>query len=105
MRLGLIPSVISPYVIAAIGERQARRYFLRSEKFCASKALSLGLVYETVDTKALDTRLEKMREEILLGEPLAQPAAKDLVFSVSQFRVSGAELNDDLVETYCSHPR
>ena len=45
VRLGLIPAVISPYVIAAIGERQARRYFLTAERFDAQEALRIGLVH------------------------------------------------------------
>jgi methylglutaconyl-CoA hydratase len=98
VRLGLIPAVISPYVIAAIGERQARRYFLTAEKFNASKALSLGLVHEVVDTQALDSRLGEMIEAILSGGPQAQKAAKHLVFSISKGRVSQSEQNDDLIE-------
>ena len=93
VRLGLIPAVISPYVIAAIGERQARRYFLTAEKFCASKALSLGLVHKVVDAKSLDIQLGKMIEEILPGGPQAQKAAKELIF-----RVNRSEPNDDLIE-------
>ena len=49
VRLGLIPSVISPYVIAAIGEREARRYFLTAERFDAEEARRIGLVHEVVD--------------------------------------------------------
>ncbi|TMN46139.1 enoyl-CoA hydratase-related protein, partial [Pseudoalteromonas piscicida] len=46
VKLGLIPAVISPYVIRAIGERQARRYFLSAEIFTADKALGMGLIHE-----------------------------------------------------------
>ena len=48
VKLGLIPSVIGPYVMAAIGERQARRYFLSAERFDAAEALRIGLVHEVV---------------------------------------------------------
>src|SRR5207342_2836041 len=50
-RLGLIPAVISPYVIAAIGERAARRYFLTAERFEAAEAWRLGLVHELVQNE------------------------------------------------------
>ncbi len=55
VRLGLIPAVISPYVIAAIGERQARRYFLTAERFDAQEALRIGLVHMAVE-EASSTR-------------------------------------------------
>src|SRR5688500_13798458 len=50
-RLGLIPAVISPYVIAAIGERAARRYFVSAERFAAAEAWRLGLVHELASTE------------------------------------------------------
>src|SRR5690606_14166227 len=54
VRLGLVPAVISPYVIAAIGARQARRYFLTAERFSAAEAVRLGLVHACVEADALD---------------------------------------------------
>src|SRR3546814_11572958 len=57
VRLGLTPATISPYVVAAIGPRQARRYFLTAERFDAAEACRIGLVHETVaDESALATR-------------------------------------------------
>src|SRR6266481_6351805 len=52
VKLGFIPAVISPYVIAAIGERQARRYFLTAERIDAQEARRIGLVHEVVDSGA-----------------------------------------------------
>ena len=58
MKLGLIPAVISPYVVAAIGERAARRYFLTGERFDAAEAWRLGLVHELAsDEDDLDEKI------------------------------------------------
>ncbi len=84
VRLGLIPSVISPYVIAAIGERQARRYFLTAERFDAMEARRIGLVHEVVDRGALDEAVAKMAAQLLKGGPQAQAAAKELIADVSR---------------------
>ena len=84
VRLGLIPSVISPYVIAAIGERQARRYFLTAERFDAMEARRIGLVHEVVDSGALDEAVTKMAGQLLKGGPQAQAAAKELIADVSR---------------------
>jgi methylglutaconyl-CoA hydratase len=79
VKLGLIPAVISPYVMAAIGERQARRYFLSAEKFLAAEAQRIGLVHEVVAPDSLARTLEKITDSILLGGPKAQVAAKRLI--------------------------
>jgi methylglutaconyl-CoA hydratase len=84
VRLGLIPSVISPYVIAAIGERQARRYFLTAERFDAMEARRIGLVHEIVDGGALDEAVAKMAAQLLKGGPQAQAAAKELIADVGR---------------------
>ena len=83
-RLGLIPSVISPYVIAAIGERQARRYFLTAERFDAAEARRIGLVHEVVDSAALDAAVANMTAHLLKGGPNALAAAKKLIVDVSR---------------------
>ena len=79
VRLGLIPSVISPYVIAAIGEREARRYFLTAERFDATEARRIGLVHEVVEAGALDDAVAKIVGQLLKGGPQAQAAAKSLI--------------------------
>ena len=84
VRLGLIPSVISPYVIAAIGEREARRYFLTAERFDAVEARRIGLVHEVVDGGALDEAVAKMGVHLLKGGPQALAAAKKLIADVSR---------------------
>ncbi|HZP88020.1 MAG TPA: enoyl-CoA hydratase/isomerase family protein [Burkholderiales bacterium] len=82
VRLGLIPAVISPYVIAAIGERQARRYFLTAERFDAQEAQRIGLLHRVVAENELDASVEALIDELLKGGPKAQAAAKHLIGSV-----------------------
>ena len=84
VRLGLIPSVISPYVIAAIGEREARRYFLTAERFDAVEARRIGLVHDVVDSGELDEAVAKIAGQLLKGGPQALAAAKKLIADVSR---------------------
>ena len=90
VRLGLIPSVISPYVIAAIGERAARRYFLTAERFDAVEARRIGLVHEVVDSGALDESVATIVGQLLKGGPQALAAAKKLIADVSRRPVDDA---------------
>lgn len=82
VKLGLIPAVISPYVIAAIGQRAAQRYFLSAEKFSAAQAQQIGLVSEVVAEPDLTATTEKMINSLLANERQAQIAAKHLIFDV-----------------------
>ncbi|MGH8378989.1 MAG: enoyl-CoA hydratase/isomerase family protein [Gammaproteobacteria bacterium] len=79
VRLGLVPSVISPYVIAAIGAHQARRYFLTADAISAQEAKEIGLVHEVVTAEKLDEALEKEIGLLLKGGPKALSAAKELI--------------------------
>jgi methylglutaconyl-CoA hydratase len=83
VRLGLIPAVISPYVVAAIGERAARRYFLTAERFGADEALRIGLVHQVVPADQLDSAVDTILTRLSEGGPAAQRAAKDLIFAVA----------------------
>jgi methylglutaconyl-CoA hydratase len=94
VRLGLIPAVISPFVIAAIGERQARRYFLTAERFDAGEALRIGLVHRVVEDAELDAAVGVIVEELLKGGPRAQSAAKDLIASVANRPIDQRVLED-----------
>jgi len=87
VRLGLIPAVISPYVVAAIGSRNARRYFLTAERFDAREALRIGLVHGAVDDAELDAAVERILAELLKGGPKAIGAAKDLIAHVTDRRI------------------
>lgn len=83
VRLGLIPAVISAFVLPRIGTRAARRYFLTGERFAAPQALVLGLVHEVTRADALDTKVDSIVREILQGGPKAVGAAKRLVRDVA----------------------
>lgn len=86
VKLGLIPAVISPYVIKAMGERQARRYFLTAEIIDAEKALSIGLIHEIHDD--LDIAQDTVLDFILSNGPEAVSAAKRLISDVSGLPIS-----------------
>lgn len=92
VKLGLIPATISPYVIAAIGERQARRYFLTAERFTARRARRLGLLNETVTEEDLDKTVEGLINALLQNSPAAMHGAKQLIANVANRPV-----NDELL--------
>lgn len=84
VRLGLAPSTISPYVVAAIGARQASRYFLTAERISAEQAQMLGLVHEVATPEQLDAKVADIVQALLLGAPSAQTASKQLIQLVNQ---------------------
>ena len=84
VRLGLAPSTISPYVIRAIGARQASRYFLTAERISADQAQTLGLAHEVATAEQLDTKIDEIVQALLLGAPEAQTASKQLIQMVDQ---------------------
>lgn len=94
VRFGLIPSAISPYVIRAIGERQAYRYFQTAERIPATRARELGLVHEVTTDDGLDTQVEALIEALLSGGPLAQAAATDLIRAVANRPITDALVED-----------
>ena len=83
VKFGIIPSVISPYVIRAIGPRHALRYFQSAERISAERALAIGLVNELTAVDALDAGVAALAEALIVGAPLAQKAAKDLIAAVN----------------------
>jgi methylglutaconyl-CoA hydratase len=94
VRLGLIPAVISPYVIAAIGERACRRYFLTAESFSATDAYRLGLVHQVVPAERLDTAAADLTARLLECGPAAQAAAKELIRDVGRRNVDDVSVRD-----------
>jgi methylglutaconyl-CoA hydratase len=97
-RLGLIPAVISPYVVAAIGERPARRFFLTGERFDASEAWRLGLLHElAIDDEDLDEKVGQVVDALLACGPVAQREAKELIRAVAN-RPLASELIQDTAE-------
>jgi methylglutaconyl-CoA hydratase len=82
-KLGLIPATISPYVIEAIGARQARRYFLTAERFTAAEAFRIGLVHDIVPGPELDARINELLGDLLVAGPAAQLECKALIRGVA----------------------
>ena len=93
VKFGIIPSAISPYVLRAIGARQATRYFQTAERIDAARAREIGLVHECVEADALDAKVDEVVAALLQGGPKAQSAAKDLIRAVSH-----QPINNTLVE-------
>lgn len=95
VKLGIIPSVISPYVIAAVGERHARRYMLTAERFAATEAYRIGLVHEIVaDEAALDDAIDEIVQSLLKNAPTALAQCKELIQIVAKHPVSEALIED-----------
>lgn len=94
VKLGLIPAVISPYVIAAMGARAARRWFLTAERFDAAEALRLGLVHQVTAPDGLEVAVEGLLARLREGAPGAQAAAKDLIFAVADQPLTDALVAD-----------
>jgi len=94
VRLGILPGVISPYVVRAIGERQAYRYFQTAERMSAARARELGLVHEVAEPEQLDTAVQALVDALLAGGPKAQAASKDLIRAVANRPVDAALIED-----------
>ncbi len=93
IRLGLIPSTIGPYVLAAIGPRHMRRYALTGERFSAAEAARIGLVHEVVPAVYLENAAGRILDQLLKGGPRAQGAAKRFIEEIRD-RPPGPELVD-----------
>ena len=76
VKLGLVPAVISPYVVAAIGPRHARRSFTSGEVFDAAEALRIGLLHQVSDAATLDDAVDRALHFLAKGGPIAQREAK-----------------------------
>jgi methylglutaconyl-CoA hydratase len=83
VKLGILPSVISPYVLRAIGAREARRYFLTGERFGAAEALRIGLLHEVAPAGDLGAACEKLISALLTSGPEAVGVAKRLIEEVA----------------------
>ena len=94
VRLGLIPAVISPFVIQAIGVRQARRYFLTGERFSSAAAEDMGLLHARAPAAALGEALDEIIDNLLKGAPEAQAESKALIRRVKYEHVTESVLND-----------
>jgi methylglutaconyl-CoA hydratase len=94
VKLGLIPATISPYVIKAMGEQAARRYFLTAERFDATAALRMGFAHEVVAPEHLDTTVAGIVKALVSNSPNAVLEAKKLVREVVGEPVTDALLAD-----------
>lgn len=91
VKFGLVPAVVGPYVVQAIGVRAAKRYFITAEPFSATEAKGVGLVHEIVPDRMMAAAASKLVERIVAGGPKAQIAAKDLVR-----RIDSVQIGDDM---------
>jgi methylglutaconyl-CoA hydratase len=96
-RLGIIPAVIGPYVIAAIGPRQAKRLMLTGERIPASEAARIGLVHEVAPAEGLDAAINAVLDDLLRCGPKAIAAAKRLVRDLTGRPIT-AEIVDDMAQ-------
>jgi methylglutaconyl-CoA hydratase len=94
VRLGLTPATISPYVLAAMGERAARRYFLTAERFPAAEAYRIGFIQEIARPDELDATVNAILGEIVQGAPAAHAVTKDLIRAVARRPLDAALLQD-----------
>ncbi len=94
VKLGLIPAVISPYVVAAIGARAARRYFLTAETFDAATAKRFGLLHEVAPAELFDEALEAILAPLLAAGPRAQTESKALIARVARGPIDDAMVAD-----------
>ena len=93
VKLGLLPSTISPYVIRSMGARAAHRYFLTAERFNAAEALRIGFVHEVVSIDALDAKIAELTNALVSAGPEAVRLCKKLVQDVA-----GQNITPELVE-------
>jgi methylglutaconyl-CoA hydratase len=82
-RLGLLPATISPYVVRAMGEQAARRYFVTAERFSAAQAAEMGFVHEVCTADALDAKVDEIVTALVGNGPMALRACKALVQDVA----------------------
>jgi len=93
-RLGLLPATISPYVIRAMGEQAARRYFVTAERFGPGEAKAMGFAHEVCAVAAIDEVVGRFTAAIVANGPMATRACKQLVRDVAGREIS-AELRAD----------
>ena len=84
VKLGLTAATISPYVVAAMGERYARRYFLTAERFTAAEAFRIGLVHDLATTAELDASVNALLSHLIEASPAAIAASKELIRAVAR---------------------
>jgi methylglutaconyl-CoA hydratase len=94
VRLGIVPAMISPYVVAAIGERHARRYFVSGEEFDSAEAFRIGLLHDIAELEHLNTRIGEILSQVYCGGPQAIVAAKRQIGRVAHAGITDAVIAD-----------
>ena len=94
VKIGIIPSMISPYVIAALGERMARRYFISGEEFDSAEAWRLGLVHDIAEEESLNGTVGMMLAQIYSSGPKAMTAAKQLIGLITHAPIDNKLLDE-----------
>ena len=98
VRLGIVPAVISPFVVAKIGVANSRELFLTGERFLAPRAAHIGLVQHVVAEEALDEKVNERIDQLLMAAPGAQTDAKKLIRTVAhQEKVAMRDYTADLI--------
>lgn len=82
-KLGLLPATIGPYVVKAMGEQAARRWFVTAERFSAAQAQAMGFVHEVVGAESLDAKVEELVAALVANGPMAVRACKRLVQDIA----------------------
>lgn len=93
-KLGLLPGTIAPYVVRALGEQAARRFFVTAERFPAAQAHALGFVHELTSVDTLDAKVDEIAAALSANGPMALRACKKLVQDVAGTPIDAA-LRDD----------
>jgi methylglutaconyl-CoA hydratase len=94
VKLGLVPATISPYVLAAMGERAAQRYFLTAERFSAAEAYRIGLVQEITLPAELDAKINEILGQLVQAGPASLAATKDLIHAVARRPLDSKVIED-----------
>ena len=93
-RIGLLPATIGPYVIRAMGEQAARRYFVTAERFSAAQARAIGFVHEVAADDAIDAKVDELVATIVANGPAATRACKTLVQDLAGQPITAALRED-----------
>ena len=88
VKIGLVPAMISPYIVRAMGEQQARRYVLTGERLAAREAQRIGFVHECVAAAELDARVERFAAQLAQAGPQALARSKKLLASVAKAAIT-----------------
>ena len=97
VRLGLIPAIIAPYIVRAMGERQARRYCLSGETITSQQALSLNLIHECCPEQNLLSVVDVLCKRLIRNGPTAMAETKQLLKAVGH-----SPIDDQLIQQTCA---